>query len=432
LSLPCGPSRFRAGVLLALAVAATAAARADTIVLVDGREIHADRAWYEGSEVRYEKDGLTAGVPRRLVKSVEQKSPPAETTDPRVLAARRDLTAGDAAAAVKRLEATVAIEPRMLPALETLAEAYLKLGDAHKARDAADRALHVDDRCAHCLSLRGDALVALGDRVGAQDAYQKSLLVRPDSEVEHKLAVAAPTSAPTLPPPSRSAQFRLQYDGSINEPLSMAVLEVLSEAYGEYAKTLGSSPEKPVTVLLQTSADFHEDAGAPGWAEGLNDGTIRVPLRGVEKPSPRLAAVLRHELAHSFITDRTGGNCPTWLQEGIAQWLEGGDPGREDVKVAAVARAKKMHPLVTLEAPFANLSEAEATTAYSESLSAVAHILRKRGEAGVARLLAALADGVDSEEALPVALALSYPEFQKSWEEYLLKLTSGTPTATVR
>ena len=35
------------------------------------------------------------------------------------------------------------------------------------------------------------------------------------------------------------------------------------------------------------------------------------------------------------------------------------------------------------------------------------------------RLLAALSDRLPSEEAMPVALALSYPEFQKSWEEYL-------------
>jgi hypothetical protein len=45
--------------------------------------------------------------------------------------------------------------------------------------------------------------------------------------------------------------------------------------------------------------------------------------------------------------------------------------------------------------------------------------LRRRGDAGVVRLLAALGDGLPSEEALPVALALSYPEFQKSWEDHL-------------
>jgi tetratricopeptide (TPR) repeat protein len=393
---------------------------ADTIVLVDGRVIHVERAWYEGGEVRYEKDGLTAGVPRRLVKSVEQKAPVRETRDPRVLAARRKMAAGEAAQAVPLLEQALAGDPNSVAALESLAEAHLALNEAQPARDAADRAIRLDDRCAHCHALRGDALRAMGDRAGALEAYERSLLLRPDAEVERKLAGAAPT--PTLPPPSRGPRFRLQYDGSINEPLGVAVLEVLNDAFAEYAKRLGSSPEKPVTVVLQTSADFLEGVGTPGWAEGVNDGTIRVPVRGLEKLNAHLVTVLRHELAHSFVAERTGGNCPTWLQEGISQWLEGGDPAREDAKVAEAARAKSLIPLVTLEGPFASLSQAEAKIAYAESLSAVAHILRRKGEAGVVRLLSALADGLDSEEALPVALALSYPEFQRSWEEHLVKL----------
>ena len=86
----------------------------------------------------------------------------------------------------------------------------------------------------------------------------------------------------------------------------------------------------------------------------------------------------------------------------------------------ATARRGRLLPLLSLEAPFNALSEADATLAYAESLSAVAHVLRKRGEAGVVRLINALGDRLPSEEALPVSLALSYPEFQKSWEDHLL------------
>ena len=130
--------------------------------------------------------------------------------------------------------------------------------------------------------------------------------------------------------------------------------------------------------------------------------------------------MLRHELAHSFIAARTGGNCPTWLQEGISQWLEGGDPARQDARRRRRARAEgRLLPLLTLEAPFQSLPATDVPLAYAESLSAVAHILRMRGEAGVGRLLAGLGDRLPSEEALPVALALSYPEFQKSWEAQL-------------
>jgi hypothetical protein len=129
--------------------------------------------------------------------------------------------------------------------------------------------------------------------------------------------------------------------------------------------------------------------------------------------------VLRHELAHSFVAARTAGNCPTWLHEGIAQWLEGGDPGRDDGSLASAARDGRLLPLLTLEAPFQGLSEADATLAYAESVSAVGYILRRSGEAGIVRLLSALGDRIPSEEALPVALALSYPELQKGWSDSL-------------
>jgi hypothetical protein len=36
-----------------------------------------------------------------------------------------------------------------------------------------------------------------------------------------------------------------------------------------------------------------------------------------------LSQTLKHELAHSFIHQKTGGRAPVWLHEGVAQYLEG-------------------------------------------------------------------------------------------------------------
>jgi len=136
------------------------------------------------------------------------------------------------------------------------------------------------------------------------------------------------------------------------------------------------------TVQLNGLLGRITDGRAPEWADGWNDGSIRVPVQGLERPTPRLIKVLRHELAHSFVTARTGNNCPTWLQEGIAQWLEGGDPAREDAQLQTIARAGRLQSLLTLEGPFRGLGEADANLAYGQSLSAVNHILRTSGEAG--------------------------------------------------
>jgi tetratricopeptide (TPR) repeat protein len=396
-----------------LALAAVSAA-ADTITLTNGRVIQADRTWYQGEQLLYEKNGGTYGLPKSLVQKLEQRALPAATGDPDVLDARRLLADGKVIEATRRFRAVTTRDPRLAAAWQGLAEASLALGDARAARDAATQAVRLDPGSARSQALLGDAFTAGGDRAGAEEAYRRSLALRADPDVKRKLGDVLPAPAA----PSRGAQFRLKYDGGVNEPLGVAVLKSLTEAYAEFANRLGVSPEEPITVVLQTATEFR-DPRVPGWAEGVNDGTIRVPVQGLAAPTPRLVGVLRHELAHSFIAARTGGNCPTWLQEGVSQWLEGGDATREDARLAKAAREGHVLSLASLEGPFDSLSEPDAELAYAESLSAVAHIVKRSGEPGLVRLLAALGDRLPSEEALPVALALSYPELQKSWLESL-------------
>jgi hypothetical protein len=410
-----------------LALLATAPAAADTIVLTNGRVIEADRAWVEGTQVRYEKDGGVYGLPRSLVKDLDQRAAPPPASDPDVKAARAML-AIDAVEAARLARRAVERDPQSLAGLQTLAEALLSLGDARGARDQAIRALRVDDRNPRSRVLLGDALLALGDDYGALEAYRLGLRLRPDPAVEGKIQelqarllprveAASPLVSPrTAPAPATStAAFRLRYEGGASEVLGASALRVLTQAHAEFAKRLGFSPDQPLDVVFQGSKGV-QDPRAPAWAAGWSAaGAIQVPVQGLDQPDPTFARILRHELAHSFVTWRTGNNCPTWLQEGIAQWLEGGDPARNDPGLAALARADQLPALASLEGPFHAMPEAEAQVAYASSLSAVAHVLRKRGEAGVVRLVSALGDRLPSEEALPVALALSYPEFQASW-----------------
>jgi hypothetical protein len=92
------------------------------------------------------------------------------------------------------------------------------------------------------------------------------------------------------------------------------------------------------------------------------------------------------------------------------------------VPLARLVRQGRSTSLPSLEGPFQGASAAEASLAYAASLSGVAHILRLRGQPGLQRLLAALADGLPSEEALPVAIGLSYAEFEKSWQDALRRV----------
>lgn len=408
--------------LALLGLAAPLALAEDVITLANGHVIRAERTWTEGSQLYYEKDGAVVGLPRSQVRSVERAEPP---VDPEIRRALDRLDAGDPGDAVARLRAILNRDPRSAPALTALAQVLLSLGDAFGAAEAAQRAIRLDDRSARARELLGDARAAQGDASGAAFSYRESLRISERPELRRKLE--------TLEPPPGSAtggaQFRLRYAGGVNEPLGSAVLDALGVAFDEYRRRLGFAPDRPVTVELQSEGEFLA-GGGPIWAEGVYDGTIRIPVKGLAQTDPQFHRLLRHELAHSFLTARTRGNCPTWLHEGVAQWLEGGDPARNDAGLGRRLGASALLPLASLEAPFDRLPPAQLALAYSESLSGVAHLLRLRGEAGLARLLAALGDGLPSEEALPAAIGMSYPEFEKSWEIRLRATAAASPGAS--
>lgn len=400
-------------------------AGADTIVLTDGRQIEADHAWFEGTELRYRKSGTLYAVPRRLVSRVDAAGATGALLDPEVLRSRESLTAGHAAEALRFARLALFRNPGSVPGLQALAAAQLALGDPARARESAETALGLEPRSAATREILGDAFAGLGDTAAAREEYERALALRPEPRVQKKLD-ALGTRAATV----SSARFRIRYDGAADEPMGLAVLRELDAAWEEYEKRLGLAPDLPVTVVLQTATSFRDTTRAPEWAAAWNDGGIRVPVMGLERPTPGLVRVLRHELAHSFVASRTGRNCPTWLHEGIAQWLEGGDPAREDPGLTARARAGHLRRLESLEPPFVGLPETEAAVAYAESLSAVAHLIRLRGEAGLRRLIEALADGFPAAEALPVAFALSYAELQRGWEEHLRHPEGGAAAAS--
>jgi len=405
------PRRFLQAAAL---VAAPCTANADSIVLTSGRVIEADHAWVEGADIRYLRNDTLYAVPRELVARVEATGGGTSLEDPDVRRSRERLAAAEPQEALRHARLALFRQPQSVSALQALAAAQIALGDSTRARATVNDALAIDPGSPLSLELLGDALVEAGDFAAAREQYQRAAEAAPQPRVHKKLQALGPVAASVS-----SARFRIRFDGAADEPLGLAVLRVLDQAWEDHERRLGFAPDLPVSVVLQTAKTFHDTTRAPDWAAAWNDGTIRVPVMGLERPTPSLVRVLRHEIAHSFVASRTAANCPTWLQEGLAQWLEGGDPAREDAGLAGLARGSQLPRLDSLEHAFLGLTEGQAQVAYAGSLSAVAYIVKHYGDDGLRRLIAALATGLKAAEALPAAIGLTYTDLQRAWEQGL-------------
>ena len=140
----------------------------------------------------------------------------------------------------------------------------------------------------------------------------------------------------------------------------------------------------------KNSVDITE---APSWAGAINDGKLRIPIRGVSVMNPELQRVLKHELTHSFMRSLAGGRCPTWLNEGIAELMEPRSSSAFAQPLAALFQQRKEIPFSVLEHPFIRFSDVQAQVAYAESLSGVEYLRDRYGMAEVVRMLRNIAAG---------------------------------------
>jgi tetratricopeptide (TPR) repeat protein len=199
--------------------------------------------------------------------------------------------------------------------------------------------------------------------------------------------------------------FKVLFDGYAHGGLSRKVISILNDAYRTIGGSLNYFPDRPVTVILYTERDFFDITRASGWAGGLYDGKIRVPVRSVEGREEALRRVLFHEYAHSLVYSITP-RCPRWVNEGLAEYFSGAQRSR--------GRGHEM-PLSSLESSFP-ATRLAAAAAYGESHRAVSYLIDRYGLYAMKDFLVRLGRGEGRDRAFSSAFMVSYGEFLSEWD----------------
>jgi tetratricopeptide (TPR) repeat protein len=223
----------------------------------------------------------------------------------------------------------------------------------------------------------------------------------------------------------QSNHFVVRYSGKAEPGLARAIVDTLEDHFTAIRDTLNFTPAESIGVILYTNQEFADITRAPGWVGAINDGRIRIPVQGVTVVNDQLSRMLKHELTHSFLQQKTRGRCPTWLNEGIAQWMEGTRSSRYARALAAEFDAGHISALRDLESSWMNLSPSGAGLAYAWAEAVVEKIVEAGGPSDLNRLIDAISDSTSAEAAVRTALHMDYSVLARETAEYLRRESSS-------
>ncbi len=220
-----------------------------------------------------------------------------------------------------------------------------------------------------------------------------------------------------------SSRFDLTYDPGVDSAFARSILSVLESAANVIGAELGLFPEARIPVRIYKRADYKTVTDSPDWSGGFYDGKIRLPFGAMNEVTPGIRGILFHEYAHVVVFELTRGNCPLWLNEGIAEMF-----GRTQYNRALPKIDKsKLVGFKKLETSFKDFSTANATLAYQQSYSLVNYLVETYGWHRVKQILTGLGGGLSFDESIVAALKdydLNYETLVKEWRTSLEKESS--------
>jgi tetratricopeptide (TPR) repeat protein len=469
---------------IGLSLLAEQGARADTIVLKNGRRIAAVSVEVQGDKVRYLTSAGELTLPKSLVDHIEKGgmaqmpaspvqgaanlaiTPP--TIEPTVAnaavesgavhdgavdriflaavagdarpgdaaanekaalayhaAAQFELTRGDVEHALVDERTALTYAPEHPIMLLNVAYLHLRRSEYKQALEYLERAQRVAPENPDVPKLAGWAYYGMNKLDQAVAEWQRALKLRPDPEVQAALEKAQRDKQEEESyRENESSHFTLKYSGAAEPALAREILRALEAHFSAIESELGYTPPEPIGVILYTQEAFADITRAPGWVGALNDGRIRVPVQGLTQLTPALSLVLKHELTHSFVRQKTQAAAPTWVQEGLAQWMEGKRSGFNAPVLLQVYDAKQAMSLKDLEGSWMGLQNQVAAYAYGWALANIEYIVQVDGMSDVGRILDRIAAGEPTELAVREVLHSDYSDLAQSTAEYLRKTYS--------
>lgn len=198
--------------------------------------------------------------------------------------------------------------------------------------------------------------------------------------------------------------FRISASAGVDEQDIYTVVGVLREAYNEMSEKYEHRPKKIQVSVCSDREDFADQSRwqgieLPERAIAYFDGTaIRVRIPEKRGDYGTLRVNLRHEYMHLLNKELTDGNCPAWLDEGLAEYEARKLLSSErEILIKANEQGKSL-PLDQLFSE--GLLEEQIQISYLQAYVVVEQLVRHFGREKLRKLLSELKNGKSIKEVI--------------------------------
>ncbi|HTX91849.1 MAG TPA: peptidase MA family metallohydrolase [Anaerolineales bacterium] len=208
------------------------------------------------------------------------------------------------------------------------------------------------------------------------------------------------------------------YDGGAS--FGQQLHDAAAQALVRLSTDVGLKPDKSVDIYIYANTNDLKDSilYEPSWVGGQAYPANDIVIIGVSSDQLDWGkSTEAHELTHVLVGHLTFsclGFVPTWLNEGLAMYGEGGVQAAEQTQFDQAKTDDKLLSLRSLTGNFSEESD-RATLSYTESYSVVNFLIKNYGRDKMTRLLKGLSAGQTADEALQAVYGFDTDGLEDAW-----------------
>ncbi|MFH1790690.1 MAG: tetratricopeptide repeat protein [Candidatus Omnitrophota bacterium] len=295
--------------------------------------------------------------------------------------------------------------------------------DFRQAIEKYESALYYDSDNPYTLYNLGQAYYRTQNMPKARDALEKAYKIMPRLKGLKDLLkkVASETDTEGDFEKTESTHFIIASAPDMKVDKFSYIRTYLEEAYGKIGMFLDYFPESKCAVILYSESNYGKLLGnRPHWTMAVFDGKVRIPAGKFKYSNDEVVKIIYHEYAHAVVRNIAGGNCPLWLNEGIASRAEDFAMPKDRELIKGYLLKYGLITVNEIPDNFTDIKDPRiATLLYIQSYLLVTYIIDRAGQSGLRKILDCLGRGMNISYAIYSVLGDSYSDFGKKWADYV-------------